>query len=465
MKTALSSWANAFAVYCQPRVVAMFFLGFSAGLPLLLVFSTLTAWLSDMGLARSTIGFFGWIGLTYSVKVFWAPIVDRFELPLLGRLLGKRRSWILLGQLGIIGSIVAMTLVDPHTQLFYIALFAVLVAFSSATQDIAIDAYRIEAVITEYQGAMSATYVFGYRLAMLVAGAGVLFIAETSNWSVPVSQIDAWNYAYLSMAGLMGVGVLTVLCVREPLHKIDSETQQLESEWVQGVTHGKQSRWARLQAWFLSAVVCPFADFFKRHGYFALVLLAFVGCYRISDIVMGVMANPFYLELGFSKNDIAAVGKLYGFVMTLVGAFAGGVLVVRYGVFRPLLAGAIMVAATNVLFAQLALVGADLQWLALVISADNFSAGFANAAFIAFLSGLVNRAYTATQYALFSSFMTLPGKFISGFSGVVVDGSSYYSFFMYAAAMGIPAIILAVVVMRHPRAQQFIHVKVADESH
>tara|TARA_B100000809_G_scaffold263852_1_gene318105 strand:- start:59 stop:1444 length:1386 start_codon:yes stop_codon:yes gene_type:complete len=457
MQSNLASWASAFAVYCKPRVLAMLFLGFSAGLPLLLVFSTLTAWLNDMGVARSTIGFFGWVGITYSVKVFWAPVVDRLPLPWLTSLLGKRRSWMLLGQLGVIGGIVLMVSIDPQTQLWWLALAAVFIAFFSATQDIAIDAYRIEAVITQYQGAMSATYVFGYRLAMLVAGAGTLFIAEPSNWSLEIALADAWQFAYLSMAALMSVGVITVLIVSEPEHKNDSETEQLEAEWVNDVTRGKKGKWQRLQAWFVSAVVCPFADFLHRHGRFALVILAFVGCYRISDIVMGVMANPFYLDLGFSKNQIAAVGKIFGFIMTLLGAFTGGILVVRFGVFRPLLAGAIMVAATNLLFAQLALVGADVNWLALVISADNFSGGFANAAFIAFLSGLVNRAYTATQYALFSSFMTLPGKFFSGFSGVLVDASSYYEFFIYAAVMGIPAIIFSVIVMRHPMARAFIH--------
>lgn len=458
------SWAEAFAVYCKPRVIAMFFLGFSAGLPLLLVFSTLTAWLSDMNVARSTIGFFGWVGITYSVKVFWAPVVDRLPLPLLTALLGKRRSWMLLGQLGIVCGIVVMAGIDPTTQLWWLALAAVFMAFSSATQDIAIDAYRIEAVITEYQGAMSATYVFGYRLAMLVAGAGTLFIAEPSNWPVEVSLSDSWQYAYLCMAALMSVGIITVLLVREPNHSADRDTLQLESH-LAGVDASatEQKLWPRLKLWFVSAVVCPFVDFFRRHGRFALVILLFVGCYRISDIVMGVMANPFYLDLGFSKNQIAAVGKIFGFAMTLCGAFVGGVLVVRFGVFRPLVAGAIMVAATNLLFAQLALVGADINWLTLVISADNFSGGFANAAFIAFLSGLVNRAYTATQYALFSSFMTLPGKLFSGFSGAVVDASSYHEFFLYAAAMGIPAIVLSLIVMRHPMAHQFIHAKAGSQ--
>lgn len=459
MKSSLSSWASAFAVYLQPRVIGMLFLGFAAGLPLLLVFSTLTAWLSDLGVSRSTIGFFAWVGITYSVKVVWSPVVDSVKLPFLTRWLGKRRSWILLGQLGIISGLWAMTCVDPTSQLLLLAVCAVFVAFSSATQDIALDAYRIEAVITEYQGAMSATYVFGYRLAMLVAGGGALLLAEPSNWSQQISDAEAWRYSYWVMSGLMLVGVATVFSIREPEHAVDSATVDLQQQLSGKLLDQAESRWQRFQEWFVAAVVCPFVDFFQTHGRFAIVLLAFVGCYRISDIVMGVMANPFYLDLGFSKNQIGTIVKAYGFTMTLLGAFVGGVMVVRFGVFRPLLAGAIMVAATNVLFAQLAVVGTNVDWLALVISADNFSGGFANAAFIAFLSGLVNRAYTATQYALFSSFMTLPGKFISGFSGVVVDASSYYSFFIYAALMGLPAIFLSLVVMRHPLAKKIIHSK------
>jgi len=456
MKKLLNSWAAAFAVYAQPRVLAMLFLGFAAGLPLLLVFSTLTAWLVDVGVSRTTIGFFAWVGITYSIKVFWSPIVDTMPLPGLTALLGKRRSWIFIGQLGIVVGIVAMTQVDPSKQLVLLAVCAVCVAFFSATQDIALDAYRIEAVATEYQGAMSATYVLGYRLAMLVAGGGALLLAEPKNWlaltGLTISNAEAWQYAYWIMAGLMSVGMITVLLIQEP------DPQQDTDSAPSGNTPGAvESLWRRFCSWFVVAVADPFVNFFKGHGRFAFVLLLFIGCYRISDITMGVMANPFYLDLGFSKNEIGTIVKAYGFVMTLLGAFTGGIMVVRFGVFRPLLVGAIMVAATNVLFAQLAVVGADVDWLALVISADNFSGGFANAAFIAFLSGLVNRAYTATQYALFSSFMTLPGKFISGFSGMVVESSNYYSFFLYAALMGIPAIILSVIVMRHPKARQFIH--------
>lgn len=412
----------------------MFFLGFAAGLPLLLVFSTLSAWLSDAGVSRSAIGFFGWVGITYSVKVFWAPVIDRLPLPWLTSRFGQRRSWMLLGQLGVVLGLLGMIGCDPQTQLATLALFAVLVAFSSATQDVAIDAFRIESAVTEHQGAMSATYVFGYRTAMLVAGAGALFIADSLSW----------QWAYVCMACLMGVGFVTVLLVKEPERSGDTEADALGQSLVaKALHHQPRTAAERLAAWFSSAVVAPFVDFFQRNGRFALMILAFIGLYRLSDITMGIMANPFYLDLGFSKTDIASIGKLFGFVMTILGSIVGGLMVVRYGVYRPLLAGAVMVAATNILFAQLASVGPDLNWLAVVISADNLSGGFANAAFIAYLSGLTNRAYTATQYALFSSLMTLPGKFLSGFSGMVVDAYDYHTFFIYAACAGLPAIVLA----------------------
>ena len=435
-----ASWSEAFFVYTRPRVVTMLFLGFAAGLPLLLVFSTMSAWLRDLDISRSAIGFFGWIGITYSIKVFWAPVVDRLPIPGLSRILGKRRAWMLLGQLGIGLGLVSMALIDPRAHLFSFAALAVLVAFSSATQDIAIDAYRIEAVELEYQGAMSANYILGYRLALLVAGAGALYVAELANWST----------AYLTMAGLMSVGVVTVFCIREPEPLPESDISALEEEMLgRWQSKNPTNTWQRLVHWFSTAVMCPFVDFFRRNGRFAWTILLLISLYRMSDIIMGIMANPFYLDLGFSKIEIANIGKVFGFFMTIAGSFMGGILVVRYGVFRPMIAGAIMVAATNLLFSWLAVIGPETYGLALVISADNLSAGFANAAFIAYLSGLTNRAYTATQYALFSSLMTLPGKFFSGFSGVVVDSLDYPIFFVYAALMGIPAIFLAIKIKRH----------------
>ncbi len=415
-------------MYRHPRVLGMLFFGFSAGLPLLLVFSTLSAWLTEAGVSRTETGFVSWIAITYSIKFFWAPVVDRLRLPLLGRWLGQRRSWMLLSQVAIAVGLLGMASTQPGESLTALVWYGLFVAFASATQDITIDAYRIEAVDESRQAAMAATYIFGYRLALLVAGAGALYVAEF--WS--------WSSAYGAMALCMGVGVLATLIAAEP------ERQPLPVL--------KGDAFERLRGWLATAVVGPFRDFFTRNGVrVALLLLALIGCYRLSDITMGVMANPFYLDLGFTKAEIASVVKVFGFAMTIVGSAVGGVLVVRYGVLRILMLGALLVAATNLLFAGLASLDASLLGvpaLAVVISADNFSGGLANVVFIAFLSGLTNRAYTATQYALFSSLMTLLGKFVGGYSGVVVDGFGYTPFFLYAAALGLPAIALVLLVGR-----------------
>jgi PAT family beta-lactamase induction signal transducer AmpG len=432
----LHSWREALLVYTRPRVVAMLFLGFSAGLPFLLVFSTLSAWLTDVDVSRATIGFFSWIGITYSIKVIWAPVIDHLPFPLLTRHFGKRRGWMLAAQIGIAAGLFGMALTDPRADLTAIALFGLLVAFSSATQDVALDAYRIEAIDKEYQGAMAAMYILGYRIALLVAGAGAFYIAEFSSWSL----------SYVSMAMLTSVGMVTVLLVSEPEHKISEATRAQEAHTAELILHASHlpSRLQRIQAWFSSAVVSPFVDFVTRYGKLALVILFFVGIYRISDITMGVMANPFYLDLGFSKPDIANIAKVFGFFMSISGAVVGGILVVRFGIHRPLILGAVLVAVTNLLFAYLATLGPDKLWLGIVISADNFSGGLAGAAFIAYLSSLTNAAYTATQYALFSSLMTLPAKFLGGFSGVIVEAYGYEWFFSYAALLGVPAIIVAI---------------------
>jgi len=432
-------WREAALTYTRPRVVGMIFLGFSAGLPFLLVFSTLSAWLRDVGVERTTIGFFSWIGITYSIKVLWAPIVDRLPLPVLTALMGKRRSWMLIAQIAIALGLVGMALQDPRTDLYWIAVFGLIVAFGSATQDITIDAYRIEAMDKLYQGAMAASYVFGYRCALLVAGAGAFYIAASTSWST----------AYFVMALLIGVGMLTTLLIAEPDHTVDTNTRNLEQKLESTLTAGGAAGYfSRVSRWFVNAVISPFVEFFHRNGLLALWLLLLIGCYRISDITMGVMANPFYLDMGYSITDIANVTKVFGFAMTIIGAALGGIFILRYGLLRPLLGGAILVATTNVLFAVLAVSEPGLVSLAAVISVDNLSGGFAASAFIAYLSSLTNTAYTATQYALFSSLMTLPGKIIGGFSGAIVDSVGYPLFFIYSGLLGIPAILLILYLLQ-----------------
>jgi len=418
----------------------MFFLGFVAGLPFPLVFATLSLWLRSVDVERATIGFFAWIGITYSIKFFWAPVMDRVSLPIFTRLLGQRRSWMLLAQLGIVSGLIGMSLTDPTTDIIIMALYALGVAFFSATQDVAIDAYRIEAVDKEWQGPMAAMYQSGWRVgAALVAGAGALYIAKYTSWSV----------AYLAMAGCIFVGILTVMVIDEPDRTIDRATLADENRVIEYLARSAHlpETWRTISAWFIGAVVCPFTEFFRRNTKQALLILSFISIYRISDIVLGNMASTFYIDLGYGLDEIANIAKGFGLIMSMIGAFAGGLMVVRFGLMRTLLLGAVLVAATNLLFAQLALSGRSITGLAVVISADNFSAGVAGSAFIAYLSSLTNKAYTATQYALFSSLMTLIPKIVSGFSGVIVDNYGYASFFVYASLMGIPAILMVIYMM------------------
>tara|TARA_R110002073_G_scaffold336505_1_gene534248 strand:- start:41228 stop:42631 length:1404 start_codon:yes stop_codon:yes gene_type:complete len=426
---ALFMWLSlreAWQTYRHPRVLTLLLFGFSAGLPFLLVFSTLSAWLTEDGVERATIGYFSWVGILFSIKVLWSPVVDQLRLPLLQRSLGQRRSWLLLAQFGIVLALWLMSQTSPSGHLERFAWLALLVAFCSATQDICIDAYRIESAPPELQGALAAAYIFGYRSAMLVAGAGAFYIAEFASWAV----------AYKIMAMVMLVGVATTLFIREP------------------VIPSRESFAEHPGHWLKHAIVAPFVEFFQRFGLHAIVLLLFVSVYRISDITMGVMANPFYLEMGYSKIEIANVAKFFGFFMTIAGSAIGGIAVIKFGQYRCLFVGAVMVAGTNLLFALMAQQEPSTVWLALVISADNLSGGFANVAFIAYLSSLVSREFTATQYALFSSLMTLPGKFIGGFSGEVVDSVGYPVFFSYAAVLGVPAILLVVYLARWQQRQQ-----------
>ncbi len=443
-ETATQGWLDAFAVYRNPRVLAMLFLGFSAGLPLLLVFGTLSAWLNSVGVEKTTIGFVSWVALAYGLKFVWSPLVDRMPIPVLTRLLGQRRSWMLLAQAGVITGLVMMSMTDPATDLTLVVAFAMLTAFSSATQDITIDAWRIEAIDNTYQGAMAGTYQLGYRIGMIVAGSMAFVIADHFSWSV----------AYFCMACGMAVGVVSTLVIDEPDHTLREQEWATEHRVLGLLQRNRHlpQQIRRLQAWFVGAVICPFADFFARNGWNALLILAFIAVFRMSDITLGVMAFPFYQDMGYSGTEIGIVSGLVGKFITIAGALLGGVLVVRYGVMRMLLFGAVVVILTNLLFAWLAGQPPLLVWLVLVVGADNLAGGLAGTVFIAYLSGLTNRAYTATQYALFSSIMLLLPKFIGGFSGIVVDASSYPVFFLYAAALGLPAIVLILLLMRREAA-------------
>lgn len=434
-------WTQQLALYAERRVLTLFALGFSSGLPLLLVFGTLSFWLREAGVSRTSIGFFSWVALAYGVKWLWSPLVDRLPLPWLSRVMGRRRSWMLLSQLIIMAALAGMAYSDPTTQMVNLALFALAVAFASATQDIVIDAYRIESAPERLQGALAAAYMTGYRLAMIMAGAGALAIAAWAGSDLGYNPAG-WRAAYLCMMGLMLVGVITCLLLHEPEVDLRQQQQEQADHRQQLIDRGYPRLLAGLVAFFASAVVAPFAEFFHRFGRQALVILALIACYRVSDVVMGVMANPFYVDMGFSKSQIATVTKVYGVIMTLVGAAVGGIMVSRFGTLRILMLGAVLAAGTNLMFALMSQLGPDVRLLTLIISLDNLSAGIATAAFITYLSSLTNVAFSATQYALFSSVMMLLPKFLAGFSGLAVDAYGYAPFFIGSAAIGLPVLWL-----------------------
>jgi MFS transporter, PAT family, beta-lactamase induction signal transducer AmpG len=445
-------WLAALKVYTHPRVIGMLFLGFSAGLPLLLVLGTLSFWLSEAGIARATIGHLSWVGLAYGVKFLWSPLVDRLPLPFLTAMLGRRRAWLLLSQLCIAAALLRMANTDPVLNLAHTVYLALAVAFASATQDIALDAYRIEAVEVEKQGAMAASYQAGYRLAMITAGAGALWIAASVNPGVTGYDFHPWQVAYTVMAALMGVGIVTTLIIREPVRHIPRETNAREAhakEKLAGL--GLSDGLLNAAAWFYSAVLSPFLDFVQRYKWQAVLMLALIATYRISDVVMGVMSNPFYQEMGFTKDEVATVSKVYGVIMTIAGAGLGGLLTLRLGVMRTLFLGAVLSAATNLLFVWLAGRGHDVGALVFTVSADNLAAGIASSAFVAYLSGLVNQAYSATQYALFTSVMLLLPKFIAGFSGEFVDAYGWANFFTGTALIGLPVLLLVWLVSRYSK--------------
>ncbi len=478
-------------VYLEKKVLIMLCLGFSSGLPILLVFGTLSFWLREADVSRTEIGFFSWVGLAYGFKWVWSPLIDRFPLPIFTRLFGRRRGWMLLSQLLIAFSLIGMAYTDPANHLLLVALLAVIVAFSSATQDIVIDAFRIELAEERLQAALAASYMTGYRLAMIMAGAGALsisaFIGSDSEY-----VLQGWQFAYFSMAACMLVGIITTLVIKEPVIDMSSIAKQEDTFTQKLHARGIHGRRARFVAWIYSAVYLPFADFFRRHGYGALLILALIATYRISDVVMGVMAYAFYVDIGFTKTEVASISKIYGVVMTLVGAGLGGILVSKFGTLRILALGAILAAITNALFAILSyaadgnliflltqyegdisiiydiansvshspllydflsLLGDKRSLLIAVISADNLCAGIATAAFITYISGLTNVAFSATQYAVFSSIMLLFPKFVAGFSGLFVDSFGYNTFFIGTALIGIPVLGLVYLVGKLPPPQ------------
>ncbi|MFG0584220.1 AmpG family muropeptide MFS transporter [Pseudomonas sp. zjy_9] len=581
------SWREALATYANPATLALLLLGFAAGLPYMLVFSTLSVWLREAGVARETIGFASLIGLAYAFKWVWAPMLDQWRLPLLGKL-GRRRSWLVLAQGLVAIGLVGMANFDPQTHLSSLIALAVLVAFASATQDIAVDAYRLEILGDEHQAALAAAYMTGYRVAALLATAGALYFAEGFGSTADNYRFGAWTGTYLVFGLLMLPGLLTSIWMREPpapphihaappkhgffhqllaiatvivlviavptmfiqfyqsdlvamllgevsaqellyndraflramlystlacvcasglfwgglapvlktaaakygfFHQLLSVllliillisvpamlTQYYESDLIllfQGQMSLQELLYydrAFLRALLytlltglsisslfwggMAPVLTPVNDFILRYRWQALLLLSLIATYRLSDTVMGVMANVFYIDQGFSKEQIASVSKVFGLVMTLLGAGAGGLLIVRFGIMPILLMGAAASAATNLLFMMLVGMGPHLNMLIVTISCDNFSAGLATSAFVAYLSSLTNLKFSATQYALLSSIMLLLPRLIGGYSGVMVEHLGYAQFFFATALMGIPTLILILIQWRRDKRQ------------
>lgn len=490
------------------RVLALLFLGFSAGMPILLIFSSLSLWLREAGVERGAVTFFSWAALGYSFKFIWAPLIDRIPLPLLTRLLGRRRGWLLVAQLAVICAIVLMALNDPsqgRDTLVLMALAAVMLGFSSATQDIVIDAYRIEIAPPRMQGVLSAAYIAGYRVGMVIAGAGALYLAANFGSTAEAYSYSAWQLTYLVMAATMLIGVATTLVVAEPEAgvRLDDGCGALDytrlvlvfvvsaAAFVAAFFVGGPGFTALKQAlgedafisflletlhfglavaaalavgWLLVRLgavdrriaratwIEPALDFFRRYGpRTALLLLALVGLYRISDIVLGVISNVFYQDIGFTKPEIATAVKTFGVVVSIAGGFVGGLMATRFGVMRILMLGAVLSAVTNLLFIVLANVGHQVPMLYVTVAADNLAGGLASAAFVAFLSSLTNVSFTAVQYALFSSLMTLLPKVLGGYSGSMVDTIGYPYFFLFTTLIGVPVLLLVWLARRSLR--------------
>lgn len=421
----IQSWLEALAVYRDRRVLAILALGFSSGLPLLLTFSTLSTWLATEGVSRTAIGLFAAVGTPYSLKFLWSPLVDGIRLPVFGRL-GQRRGWAVFVQLLLMAAVFVLGSLTPKAEPVATAIVALAVAFLSASQDIVIDAYRVEILRPEQQGAGATMIQAGYRLGMLVAGAGALYIADRFGWHV----------AYVVMALLVTVGIATILANPEPAGRAE-EPRAAAGE------PGRLSRWLR------EHVIAPFADFLQRPAWLAILL--FILLYKLGDAVAGVMANPLYIDLGFTLSEIASVSKIFGFFATLLGALLGGLIVTRFGLFPSLLVCGIAQSATILMYALQAIAGHDIGMLALTVAGENVTGAMGSAALVAYISGLCSVGYTATQYALLSSLATIGRAVLSSASGWLADQMDWVSFFLASTMLGVPGILVLLWLMYRER--------------
>jgi len=419
-------------------VLSLLFFGLSSGLPLALTFGTLSLWLAEVGVDKTTIGLFALMGTPYTFKFLWAPLVDRMPLPFFTRWLGRRRGWAVVTQLALMAAIAGLGATNPAAHPGITALFAFAVAFWSATQDIVIDAYRVEILEERQFGAGAATIVLGYRIGMLVSGAGALYLATYVGWFA----------TYGIMAAFMTVGIVTVLVNPEP--KVQKSRESVEQEkricaYLEVRPHLKGKK-AQALAWIYGAVFSPFAEFMGRRGW--MLVLLFILLYKFGDALAGVMGNPFYVELGFTKIQIANISKIFGLAATIIGGVVGGIMVNRMGILKSLIVCGILQMLSNLMFAVLAVVGNDPFVLSLTIAIENLSGGMGTAAFVAYLSSLCNIAYTATQYALLTSFMAFGRTLLSSSGGWLADHMDWMSFFIVTTGAAIPGLILLVWITR-----------------
>lgn len=413
---------EAISIYREKRLIIVFLMGFASGMPFLLAGATLSIRLTEAGVSLTAIGLFALVGTPYNLKYLWAPLIDRVHLPVLSSLLGRRRSWMVLIQLGLMASIVALGLSDPQSRAGLTAFFAFAVAFFSASQDIVIDAYRIEILDENQQGAGAAMTQAGYRFGLLASGAGALYLATSINWSL----------VYGIMAALVLIGFITALFA--PIPKTDTDL----SETIENPEN-----------WFHTTVVAPFVEFFQRNNIgMAIAILAFILLYKFGDAFAGVMANPFYIKIGFTKVEIANVSKIFGVFATLLGVFVGGLVVKRFGILQSLLYCGILQMLSNLMFAAQAAIGPEVGFLFLTIGIENLSGGMGSAAFVAYLSLLCNKAYTGTQYALFTSFMAFGRTWLSAASGWVAAQTGWVTFFIASTFVALPGLLMLLWMMR-----------------
>ncbi len=412
----INGYIDVVSIYWERRLGIIFLMGFASGLPFLLSGATLSIWLTEAGISLTVIGLFAMVGTPYNLKFLWAPLIDRIPVPILSTLLGRRRAWMILIQIGLMASIVALGLSEPRSAPTLTAAYALAVAFFSASQDIVIDAYRIEILDEDQQGAGAAMTQAGYRFGLLASGAGALYLASDMDWSL----------VYAIMAALVLVGFIVALCA--PLSESDRAIRR-ESE--------------DLKTFFRKTLIEPFAEFFERNNLgVALLILTFILLYKFGDAFAGVMANPFYVNIGFTKVEIANVSKIFGVFATLLGVVTGGLIVKRFGILSSLLYCGIFQMLSNLMFALQAAIGPDVRFLVLTIGIENMSGGMGSAAFVAYLSMLCNTAYTGTQYALFTSFMAFGRTWLSASSGWIADQTDWVTFFIISTFVALPGLLL-----------------------